>query len=65
MLDQAVSLLRSAGAVIIDPVELTGASSISKPEFTALGMEFKDDLNAYLASVGGEHPMSLERAHRI
>ena len=59
VLDQAVSLLRSSGAVIIDPVELTGAASISKPEFAALGMEFKDDLNAYLASVGGEHPMSL------
>jgi amidase len=57
--DQAVSLLREAGAVIIDPVSLTGAQDISKPEFTALGMEFKDDLNAYLASVGGEHPMSL------
>ena len=59
VLDQAVNLLREAGAVIIDPVELAGAEGISKPEFTALGMEFKDDLNAYLASVGGEHPMSL------
>jgi amidase len=59
VLDQAVSLLRGAGAVVIDPVELTGSEAISKPEFAALGMEFKDDLNAYLASVGGEHPMSL------
>ncbi len=59
ILDQAVNLLREAGAVIIDPVVLTGSDAISKPEFAALGMEFKDELNAYLASVGGEHPASL------
>jgi amidase len=59
VLDQAVNLLREAGAVIIDPVDLAGSEGISKPEFAALGMEFKDDLNAYLASLGGEHPMSL------
>jgi amidase len=57
--DQAVDLLAESGAVIIDPVVLTGSDAISKPEFAALGMEFKDDLNAYLANLGGKHPMSL------
>jgi amidase len=28
-------------------------------EFIAMRHEFKDDLNAYLAALGGEHPMSL------
>ncbi|HET9897010.1 MAG TPA: amidase [Streptosporangiaceae bacterium] len=60
VLDRAVSVLRTHGAVIVDPVELPGAENIGKPEFTALGCEFKDDLNAYLAGLGGEHPMSLE-----
>jgi amidase len=59
LLDHAVALLRAAGAVIIDPVELAKAAEINKPEFAALGFEFKDDLNAYLAGLGGEHPRSL------
>jgi len=45
--------------VVVDPVELAGADKISEPEFTALRHEFKHDLNAYLAALGGEHPMSL------
>ncbi len=60
MLDSVATLLREHGAVIVDPVDLAGAEGISKPEFAALGCEFKDDLNAYLARLGGEHPMSLE-----
>ncbi len=60
VLDRVVALLREHGAIIADPVDLAGAEGISKPEFTALGCEFKDDLNAYLAGLGGDHPMSLE-----
>lgn len=59
LLDHVVDMLRAAGAVIVDPVELTGAAEINKPEFTALGYEFKDDLNAYLAGLAGDHPKSL------
>jgi amidase len=59
VLDQAVRLLSEHGAVIIDPVPLPGADKISEPEFAALVMEFKDDLNAYLAGLSGEHPRSL------
>ncbi|HUC58489.1 MAG TPA: amidase [Streptosporangiaceae bacterium] len=59
VLDDAVRLLGEHGAMIIDPVPLPGVSEMRKPEFTALGMEFKDDLNAYLAQLGGQHPMSL------
>ncbi len=59
VLDAAVALLRASGAVVIDPVHLADANKIGEPEFLALRHEFKTDLNAYLAAVGGEHPMSL------
>ncbi len=59
LFDTVVSLLAEHGAVVVDQVKLAGADEISKPEFAALGCEFKDDLNAYLARLGGEHPMTL------
>jgi len=59
VLDRAVDLLRARGAEVIDPVELAGADKISEPEFLAMRHEFKDDMNAYLAALGGDHPMSL------
>jgi len=59
VLDRVVSKLSAHGAEIIEPVELTGADRIAEPEFLALKHEFKDDLNAYLAGLGGEHPMTL------
>jgi amidase len=59
LLEDAVGVLRAQGAEIIDPVELADADKISEPEFLALRHEFKDDLNAYLAALDGDHPRSL------
>ncbi|HUZ53938.1 MAG TPA: amidase [Streptosporangiaceae bacterium] len=59
VLNDVVSLLSAQGAEIVDPVQLTGANKIGEHEFIALRHEFKDDLNAYLAALGGEHPRSL------
>ena len=59
VLESALATLRRAGAHIADPVELTNANKISEPEFAALTREFKHDLNAYLAGLGGEHPAEL------
>jgi amidase len=59
VLDAAIARLRAAGAEVIDPVELTGADKIGEPEFAALTHEFKHDLNAYLAGLGGDHPADL------
>jgi amidase len=59
LLEDAVGVLRAHGAEIIDPVELAEADKISEPEFLALRHEFKDDLNAYLATLDGDHPRSL------
>jgi amidase len=59
VLDRAVTLLREAGAEVVDPVELPGAGEVTEPEFAALLCEFKHDLNAYLAKLGGCHPACL------
>lgn len=47
------------GATLVDPAELPGAKDISGPEYTALLYEFKHDIDAYLASLPGEHPRDL------
>jgi amidase len=59
VLEQALALLREAGAELIDPIELPGAAEINEPEFAALTYEFKHDLNAYLADLRGTHPTDL------
>jgi amidase len=59
VLEAAVERLRSAGAQIVDPVALPGVHEAGEPELIALLHEFKHDLNAYLAALPGEHPMTL------
>ena len=59
VLEQALALLREAGAELVDPVELPGAAEIYDPELAALTHEFKHDLNAYLADLRGTHPADL------
>ena len=41
------------------PVELAGLDKIDEAEDVALTLEFKHDINAYLAGLGGEHPADL------
>jgi amidase len=59
VLDAAVERLRSCGAEVIDPVALPDIDQMEEPELAALLHEFKHDLNAYLAALPGEHPMTL------
>jgi len=59
ILDAGLALLRGQGAVVIDPVELADIDKLADPEFAALTHEFKHDINAYLAGLGGEHPDDL------
>src|SRR5580700_9483090 len=59
VLDAAIALLRAAGAQIVDPVQLADMDKMGEPEFAALTHEFKHDINAYLAGVGGDHPADL------
>jgi amidase len=59
VLDAAVERLRACGAEVVDPVELRDIDQVEEPELSALVHEFKHDLNAYLAALPGEHPMTL------
>jgi amidase len=52
-LDRAVSAMKDAGAVIIDPASLPTSASLGSVETVVLDYEFKAGLNAYLASRGG------------
>jgi amidase len=51
--------MRHQGAQLIDPVDLADADKMGDAEFAALTHEFKHDINAYLAGLGGEHPADL------
>jgi amidase len=60
VLAEAVAALRSAGAVVVDPVEID-AGPIAAPEMTVLLYEFKAGIDAWLASLGPGCPLkSLE-----
>ena len=52
--NQAIEAMRNAGAIIIDPVNLPSAETMasSPDKLTVLLLDFKTDLNAYLAERG-------------
>ncbi len=60
VLEAALATLRSQGAELVDPVELADAEKLFEPEVAAMTHEFKHDINAYLAGLGGEHPADLD-----
>lgn len=59
ILEAALAAMRRRGAQIIDPVELADSEKMAEPEFAAMTHEFKHDINAYLASLDGDHPADL------
>jgi amidase len=59
VLEAALAVMRQHGAQIIDPVDLADVDKMGEPEFAALTHEFKHDINAYLAGLGGDHPADL------
>ncbi len=59
LVNDVATLLSAQGAEIVDPVQLADAEEIGEHEFVALRHEFRDDLNGYLAALGGDHPRSL------
>jgi amidase len=52
VIDSALTALKDAGAVLVDPVELPGWSNVGGASFDVMLYEFKAGLNAYLASLG-------------
>jgi amidase len=59
VLDTSIATLRSRGATVVDNVELPGLDQVDDTEFPALLVEFKHDINAYLAATPGRHPADL------
>jgi amidase len=53
LLEQAIAVLRSHGATVVDPVEIPHLHDYGKAEMTVLLYEFKHGINAYLASRTG------------
>jgi len=61
LMEEALAALRTAGAELIDPVEVPNASAYGEAENIVLQYEFKAGLNGYLAALGPGAPVkSLE-----
>jgi amidase len=54
---QAIDVMRSAGAVIVDPADVAHLGEYDDAELTVLLYEFKTDLNRYLATLGPDAPV--------
>ncbi|MDH3254743.1 MAG: amidase [Acidobacteriota bacterium] len=54
VLEESVAAMRSAGAEVIDDVELPGVRDAGEPEYEVLLYEFKTDLETYLRARGAD-----------
>jgi amidase len=54
--EESLAALKSAGAVLVDPVRFKALSALGDAEFTVLKAEFKAGINAYLRSLGPGAP---------
>jgi amidase len=52
LVNEAIAVMKSRGAVIIDPADIPAAGTYDDSEFEVLLYEFKADLNKYLAGLG-------------
>ncbi len=57
VMEAAFEVLRSAGAILVDPADLPSLGKEGDSEDQILHYEFKADLNAYLASLGSKAPV--------
>ena len=51
-MEDTLTALRDAGAVLVDPVDIVTVPRLGAPEFEVLLYEFKDGINRYLAGRG-------------
>ena len=51
VLEQAIEVMKAQGAIVVDPVAMPTLKEIDADEWQVLQYEFKDGLNAYLASL--------------
>ncbi|HZG53573.1 MAG TPA: amidase [Pyrinomonadaceae bacterium] len=60
LMNDAIDVLKRAGATVIDPTDLPSHGKYDDSEFEVLLYEFKADLNQYLAERGAGVPRSLK-----
>jgi len=56
IMDEAIGAMKSAGAVIVDPANITTSGKFDDAEGEVMNFEFKAALNAYLAALGASAP---------
>ncbi len=59
LFEDALAAMRDLGAELIDPADVPHATELQEPEWEVLKYEFKADVAAYLATVGGDVPRTL------
>ena len=57
IMEDCIKVLRTLGAEIVDPVEISNAKDLNDTEKEVLLYEFRVDLNAYLAGLGPSAPV--------
>jgi amidase len=57
LMENCLTAMKQAGAILIDPANLENTSLLEAPEMEVLLFEFKADLNAYLSSLGLKAPV--------
>src|SRR5262249_57072317 len=57
--DATITTLRAQGATVVDKIVLPGLDDAFNNELPALLVEFKHDINAYLAATPGQQPGDL------
>ena len=57
VIDAALNVLREQGAILVDPTEIPSLTKIGDAEYEVMLYEFKEGLNAYLASLGASAPV--------
>ncbi len=57
LMETLLDIMKSEGAVLVDPVEIDSIGKFDKSEFEAMQYEFKAGLNAYLAAAGPKVPV--------
>src|SRR5205809_342285 len=56
LVEQAIEVLKHAGATVVDPANMPGPAKIGDAELEVLLYELKADLNSYLESLGPGAP---------
>ena len=56
LFDQALEVMRSLGAEIVDPADLPHKDELDDPEYEVLLYEFKADIETYLATLSPSQP---------